>query len=89
MIACAVVRKAASKAGIASVLKKGAVVELKYDESVNFDLERLMRFLEENKKIASLRATTPPAVLLKVTDVKSLIEFLNALKHCKTARQVV
>ena len=89
LIACAVVRKAASKAGIASVLKKGAVVELKYDESVNFDLERLMRFLEENKKIASLRATTPPAVLLKVTDVKSLIEFLNALKHCKTARQVV
>ena len=71
------------KDSIASVIKKGGVTELIYDKSVNFDLEKLMRFLQENRKMAQLRATTPPAVLLKAENIKGMLSFLSGLKHCK------
>ena len=83
LIMSAIVKKYAAAAGFASVIKKGRTVELNYDKSVNFDLEKLMRFLQENKKTASLRATEPPAVIYKAQDIKSLLSFLAALKHCK------
>ncbi|MBQ3273801.1 MAG: transcription-repair coupling factor [Christensenellaceae bacterium] len=83
LMVSAVVKKYASSAGIASVIKKGGVTELIYDKSVNFDLEKLMRFLQENRKMAQLRATTPPAVLLKAENIKGMLSFLSGLKHCK------
>lgn len=83
LIVCALVKKFANDAGIASVIKKGGKIELKYGENVNIDPKRLIRFLTKMGEKALLRATNPPVLVFGSPSVRELVEFLHALKRCK------
>jgi len=83
LIIGALVKKIAHDAGIASVIRKGGKIELKYGENVNIDPGRLIRFLTKMGEKAQFKATNPPVIVFGSASVRDLIEFLNALKHCK------
>lgn len=83
LIISAMVRKVANGAGIASVIRKGGNIELKYGENVNIDPSRLIRFLTNMGEKALFKATNPPVIVFSSVSVRDLIEFLSALKRCK------
>lgn len=83
LIICALVKKFANEAGIASVIKKSDKIELKYAENVNIEPKRLIRFLTRMGEKAQFRATNPPVIVFGSPAVKELVEFLHALKRCK------
>ena len=60
LIISALVKKIAHDAGIASVIRKGKKIELKYGENVNIDPGRLIRFLTKMGEKSLFKATNPP-----------------------------
>ncbi len=89
LIISALIKKMAHDAGIASVIRKGAEVELKYGENVNIDPDRLIRFLTKMGEKALFKATNPPVIVFKSASVRELTVFLGSLKRCKPAALAV
>lgn len=83
LIVCALVKKMANTAGIASVIKKGDKAELKYAENSIVDPQKLIRLLSGYGDKALFRATNPPMIVFGSPSARELIEFLNVLKRCK------
>ena len=83
LIVLSLVKQYAHRAGLASVIKKGGQIVMKYSPGVNVDVQKLLRFIDKSKKVASLRPGDVPGLVYTGKSVKSLIEFLNSLKHCK------
>lgn len=87
LVVGAVVRHYAAAAGIASVIRKENIVELKYAEAVNLNVKKVLKLCEETGKDVILRASTPPVVVYKLqpeAPIEKLMEFLKHLARCKT-----
>ncbi len=83
LVVCALVKKMANSAGLASVIRKGDKIELKYAENSIMDSQKLIRFLSGCGEKALFRPTTPPMIVFGSPSARELIEFLHALKRCK------
>lgn len=82
LIVAAAIKSYASEAGIASVIKKPDGIELKYSESVNPNVKKLLKIVGEHGKSVILRPSTPPAIIYrKKFDTNGFLEFLNSLKR--------
>lgn len=82
------IRAYAFRAGIASVIKKGNKIEMKYAEEIQLDMKKMMRVLSMEESQCLFRATNPPMLIydLKKAGNKNplmpLVELLNKLRRC-------
>jgi transcription-repair coupling factor (superfamily II helicase) len=86
LIVAAVIKSYAARAGIASVIKKPDTVELKYAESVQVNVKKLLKLCDTGKNDVILRASTPPVLVYSLngkTDTQELLAFLKELGRCK------
>ena len=81
LIVTAAVKSYAAAAGIASVIKKADGIELKYSETVNPNVKKLLKIAGEYGKDVILRPSTPPAIIYRAKfDTNKFLEFLGGLK---------
>jgi len=85
LLGASVVRGYAHRAGIASVIRKGALVELRFRENAQIDLQKLMGVLQNHRKNAEFRRSTPPVVLFRMEKSKGygeLLQLMEQIRHC-------
>lgn len=81
LIVAAAIKSYASAAGIASVIKKPDGIELKYAETVNPNVKKLLKIVGECGKDVILRPSTPPVIIYRAKfDTNGFLEFLAGLK---------
>ena len=87
LIIAATVKAYARAAGIASVIKKGNTIELKYAETCSPNVKKLLKIAEESKKRVILRASEPPVLVYKITKEMKMNDFLEFLGRLKLRRK--
>lgn len=81
------IRAYAFRAGIASVIKKGNKIEMKYMDDTQLDMKKLMKLISIDEQPCLFRATTPPMLVYdlkraKKSSLMALVELLNKLRRC-------
>jgi len=81
------IKRFAARAGIVSVTRTAHAFMLKYPEECAIDSGRLLRVLQKHRN-SRLRDAVPPYITFKApkTAVKALLQFLNDIRHCCTAK---
>ena len=83
LIVTATVKSYAAAAGIASVIKKADGIELKYSETVNPNVKKLLKMVSGRANDVILRPSTPPALVYRTEkgfDTNAFLEFLGGIK---------
>lgn len=83
LIVTATVKSYAAAAGIASVIKKTDGIELKYSETVDPNVKKLLKIVSGRANDVILRPSTPPALIYRTDkgfDTNAFLEFLGGIK---------
>lgn len=84
LLSIAVIRAAAERARIASVIKKPMFVELKFHPGATMDPARLAKILKAYKDVATLRPSEPPAIVVKPVRgrfYQDLLSLMDRISH--------
>ena len=85
LLGAAVVRAYAARAHIASVIRKGNVIELRFPEDAPIDPGKLLEILQNYQKTAQFRAGSPPRILFKPGKGKiysGLLGLMEQIRRC-------
>ncbi len=85
LLGASVVRGYAARAQIASVIRKGNVIEIRFRENASIDLPKLMAVLQNYQKIAEFRRSTPPMIVLKPRKsgvYTEMLQMMEQIRHC-------
>ena len=92
LLSASVIRAYAEKACVASVIRKGMVIEVKFSEHAVIDVPRVMQILGRYREIAQYRRSSPPAILYKPKPGRlysDLLKILSEISHCIYAEDKV
>ena len=92
LLSASVIRAYAEKACVASVIRKGTVIEVKFSEHAVIDVPRVMQILGRYREIAQYRRSSPPAILYKPKPGRmysDLLKILSEISHCIYAEDKV
>ena len=85
MISASVVRGYAARAHIASAIRKGRTVELKFMEQAQLDVSALLSLLKGYESCATLRRSNPPVIVFSLENghkYSEMLQLLEQIKHC-------
>lgn len=87
LILISLIKRFAARAGIVSVTRNASAFTLKYPEGCTIDTDRLLVVLHKHKN-TRLRDAVPPYITFKApkTAIEALLQFLNDIRHCCTAK---
>lgn len=83
LIITAAIRSYAAAAGMGSVIKKPGGIELKYSETVQPNVKKVLKLVGGYGKNVILRPSTPPVIVYQTPngfDAKAFMEFLSGLR---------
>ena len=83
LLGVAVVRAYAARAHIASVIRKGNVIEMRFPEDAPIDPKKLLEVLQNYQKTAQFRASNPPMILFKPRKGKIYGEMLGLMEQIR------
>ncbi|MDP2892557.1 MAG: transcription-repair coupling factor [Bacillota bacterium] len=89
----ALIRREASRAGIASISPSGSDIVLTYQLDAQPDVKRLLALLKANKDAMKLSATQPPSIKVKAESgenaLQNLLWQIKGLSVCMSSREHV
>ena len=87
LILISLIKRFAARAGLISVTRNAGAFTLKYPEECNIDSNRLLHVLQKHRN-SRLRDASPPYITFKAPKaaIEALLQFLNDIRHCCTAK---